>query len=125
MDFQNTDRKVVLIKGDKTKAYEQAIFIMRAGAVPTQIDFVQEAERIVGTHNFAQAQTQVPVHAGTIPKMDYTSYAKAEMLPPPQPATRANKTKQPKKRSRFDAMLNLALITTAAAILILFYLNFM
>lgn len=45
-------KRVILIKGDKTKWYEQAIFIMRPDAAPNKIpkDFVAEAEKIINNY---------------------------------------------------------------------------
>ncbi|MCL2171685.1 MAG: hypothetical protein FWB71_05970, partial [Defluviitaleaceae bacterium] len=44
------NRRVILVKGDESKWYEQAIFILRPGrdgAAGAPLDFVKEAERIV------------------------------------------------------------------------------
>jgi len=103
----NTNRKVVLVRGDKSKGYEQAIFILRADGYRKNVDFVQEAERIVN---------KVAPAGGA--KFDY---AKAEMMPAAAPMTPPPKKK---KTSRFDAMLNLALVITGAAVVIFFVLNF-
>lgn len=48
----NGKKRVILISGDKTKWYEQAIFIVKPGAdkgdIPT--DFVAEAEKIINEY---------------------------------------------------------------------------
>ena len=118
MDTNNTNRKVVLVKGDKNKGYEQAIFILRTDGYKKTVDFVKEAERIVSTGNFA------PHVAAVSPKFDYASYARAEMLPP-QKAMAPRVAKKAKKHSRFDTMLNLALIVTGIAVVALFAVNFL
>lgn len=58
-------QRVILIKGDHSKWYEQAIFIVRQ-SVPgnkVPVDFVQEAERIVngymGVSNYTPPQKAV------------------------------------------------------------------
>ena len=45
--------RVVLVKGDATKWYEQAIFIVNtnAPAESMPLDFVAEAEKIIGEYN--------------------------------------------------------------------------
>jgi len=65
MGIYDSKRKVVLIKGDKSKSYEQAIFILRAGAIENGIDFVKEAEKIMNaahinnpTAHIGQARTK-------------------------------------------------------------------
>jgi len=119
MDAYNTNRKVVLVRGDKSKGYEQAIFILRADGYRKSVDFMKEAEKIVQTRNFSGKNAA--------PKFDYASYAQAEMLPapsPPQTVARAV-PKKAKTRNRFDTMLNFALIVTGLAVVVLFALNFM
>jgi len=47
------DEKIILIKGDESKWYEQAIFIVKKNIEvdnPEPIDFVAEAEKIIGGH---------------------------------------------------------------------------
>lgn len=47
--------RVILIKGDRSKWYDQAIFIMKKN-IPTNkipVDFVAEAERIISDRNGA------------------------------------------------------------------------
>jgi len=118
VDTNNTNRKVVLVKGDKSKGYEQAIFILRTDGYKKTVDSVKEAERNVSTGNFA------PHAAAASPKFDYSSYARAEMLPP-QKASAARVARKVKKRNSFDVMLNLALIVTGIAVVALFAVNFL
>jgi len=122
MDIYDNNRKVVLVRGDKAKGYEQAIFILSAGAHEKNIDFIKEAEKIINSRSFTTAA------AGHLPKYNSENYARAEMLPP-QPAPRTTATRQTpknkKKTSRFDVMLNFALVVTGIAVVVLFSLNFM
>jgi len=57
MELYDSKRKVVLVRGDKNELYEQAIFILRAGANQNHIDFVKEAEKII---NASYASTSAP-----------------------------------------------------------------
>jgi len=41
------NKKVICIKGDKTKAYSQVIFIMKENKPKPVVDFVSEAEKII------------------------------------------------------------------------------
>ena len=119
MDAYNTNRKVVLVRGDKSKGYEQAIFILRADGYRKSVDFVKEAEKIVRARNFSMSDVA--------PKFDYADYAQAEMLPAPSPSQAAVRVvpKKAKTRNRFDVMLNFALVVTGLAVVVLFALNFM
>ena len=93
MELYDTKRKVVLVHGDKNKLYEQAIFILRAGASQSQIDFVKEAERII---NASYINGDTPPAAGR---------------------------KKAKTTSRTDTMLNIALFVVGIAIVALLFLN--
>lgn len=50
------NKKIILIKGDNSNWYEQAIFIMRTDIAPKNVpvDFVLEAEKII--NNYMQKQ---------------------------------------------------------------------
>ncbi|MCL2397794.1 MAG: hypothetical protein FWC93_06970 [Defluviitaleaceae bacterium] len=98
MGIYHSNRKVVLVKGDKNKGYEQAIFILRADGRESGIDFVREAERIIN---------------GQCSKI-------AEM----PPAVAVHK-KRAKSGPRFDIKLSLALAVAGAALLALFFFNFL
>jgi len=95
MELYDSKRKVVLVRGDKSKLYEQAIFILHAGASQHQMDFVKEAERIINA-----------------------SYIADNAPPVPAPSPRRAKT-----TSRTDVMLNIALFATGIAIVALLFLN--
>jgi len=43
--------RVILVKGDATKWYEQAIFIVNTNADTMPVDFVAEAEKIISDYN--------------------------------------------------------------------------
>jgi len=127
MDTYDKKRKVVLVRGDKNKLYEQAIFILREGVAEENIDFVKEAEKIInkqgGAIHWAGKQGSGYAAGYVMPQpMPPVNYAKAEMLPAPAPA--ASK-KTAKKSGRLDIMLNFALILTGITILALFILNMM
>ena len=98
MELYDSKRKVVLVRGDKNKFYEQAIFILRAGASQNQIDFVKEAEKIINA-SYVGAPTDT------------------QQAPP------ASARKKAKTTSRTETMLNLALFATGIAIVALLFLN--
>ena len=52
----NTNERVILIKGDATKWYNQAIFIVKKEIPPDKIpvDFVSEAEKIINGYIISQ-----------------------------------------------------------------------
>jgi len=45
--------RVILVKGDATKWYEQAIFIVNTNADTMPVDFVAEAEKIISDYNLS------------------------------------------------------------------------
>jgi len=96
MELYDSKRKVVLVNGDKNGLYEQAIFILRAGAKQNQIDFVKEAEKIINASYSAPAHSTNP------------------------PTRKIYKTKTV---SRADIALNIALFATGIAIVALLFLN--
>ena len=62
--------RVILVKGDSSKWWEQAIFIVNPQAVAEEMptDFVSEAERIVSEYNLRRANRQTaPVIYPPIP----------------------------------------------------------
>jgi len=96
MELYDSKRKVVLVRGDKNKLYEQAIFILRAGASQDQMDFVKEAEKIINASQPSTSTLSIP------------------------PKTSQKRTKI---TSRTETMLNLALFATGIAIVALLFLN--
>jgi len=59
------DKQVILISGDSTKWYEQAIFILPKGQAKTAVpkDFLGEAEGIV--RNYLRDETTPPIPSST------------------------------------------------------------
>jgi len=58
--------RVVLVKGDASKWYEQAIFIVNTNtAAEMPVDFVAEAERIINEFNLKKQTGAAPSHAQT------------------------------------------------------------
>ena len=109
MEISDNKRKVVLLKGDKDKVYEQAIFVLRPMAVEgdMDIDFVQEAERIIN----GQALRHKLVNEYQKHMTVYNpSYNRTKMD--------GNKPSKPKRvKTKLDNFLNGALIVTGAALL--------
>jgi len=95
MELYDSKRKVVLVRGDKSKFYEQAIFILREEAAEKQIDFVKEAEKIIN------AASGIPAAAPS----SIQSRKKIKCTP------------------RANIALNLALLATGLAILAMIFLN--
>ena len=83
----NANERVILIKGDPTKWYNQAIFIVKkeipANKIP--VDFVAEAERIINNYLVGQSRKN--------PKEIQN-----------KPVVRQ------KKKSRFDFVLNIVML---------------
>lgn len=94
--MNDSKRKVVLVRGDKSKLYEQAIFILRDGALQGQIDFVKEAERIINASSWS----------GATP-----------------PTSNQITEKATKNTSRIDILLNLAIFAVGITIVALLFLN--
>ena len=48
----NDNKRIILINGDSTKWYEQAIFIVKRNAAQNElpVDFVKEAEKIINSY---------------------------------------------------------------------------
>lgn len=111
--------RVILVKGDSTKWYNQAIFIVNRNTPATKmpVDFVAEAERIIYNHVTKQKKHAM---AGGAPA-EYTSPA-PKVLPAPAnyntPATRTG-TKT-KCASKFDFVLNVIMILACVAIVAVF-----
>ncbi|MCL2752873.1 MAG: hypothetical protein FWE44_01840 [Defluviitaleaceae bacterium] len=106
--MDNTNRKIVLLKGDNSKCYEQAIFILRPQAAGmAEIDFVKEAERIISGETLQQKLAE--------------KYGQSE------PSSLRNNTKKdgnskPPKNS-VDKKLNIALIVTGLVLVAAFLYN--
>lgn len=102
--MKSTER-VILVKGDPTKWYNQAIFIVNKDVPATKmpVDFVAEAEKIIYNHIRATKGPGLPA-----------SYAASA----PKAATPAPKPK--KKTGAFDITLNIMMILACVAIVAVF-----
>ncbi|MCL2170299.1 MAG: hypothetical protein FWB74_09800 [Defluviitaleaceae bacterium] len=112
-------RKVVLLKGDRDKWYEQAIFIMRHGVDEEEIDFVKEAEKIINNQ---------ALHDSILEKYeDNALFAPPAALAAPAPAPPKEKAgvKTQATATRLDFKLNLALLIVGIGVLALFVYNFL
>ena len=108
------NKRVILITGDRTKWYDQAIFIVKKDALPTElpIDFVEEAERIIqnyitngGSTNPSigqKAKAEYAVTRDTGPSYTQTAPAKA--------------TASKQKKKRTDLIIHLAMLACCAAL---------
>jgi hypothetical protein len=105
--------RVILIKGDATKWYNQAIFIVNQNTPATKmpVDFVAEAEKIIYNHMARQK------HPATLKKVA----APAASICPELPPSRAAQPRSAKKKaSKFDFVLNLVMILACIAIVAVF-----
>ena len=95
--------RVILIKGDSTKWYNQAIFIVNKEIPATKmpVDFIAEAEKIIYNHMLKEKK--------------YTS---------PSPVLPSVIRKKP-KTSAFDFTLNLVMIFACIAIIAVFVYGMM
>ena len=107
--------RVILIKGDSTKWYNQAIFIVNQDTPKHKmpVDFVAEAERIINNY---MARNQKPVSIGG-GSLDVAPVAVATL---PKPAVAKTAARPRKKTSRFDVVLNLLLVLACIAIVAAF-----
>ena len=107
--------RVILIKGDSTKWYDQAIFIVNRNMPQERIpvDFVAEAESII--NNYVTKKGGQP--AGLSGHSGYAS--------PVVPAYTPKAYKKPQKNRRFDLVLNAVMALGCLAIAIVFILGMM
>jgi len=118
-----SDRKVVLVKGDASKGYEQAIFIIRSDSKrATTTDFVREADVLSAKAGFCGSTAAIKQVKPPI-RIDRAAYAKAEGLPPPTVCDKAGNKKAKRRGSRFDMRLNMALVIVGLAIIWLIAFN--
>ena len=114
---KNIDKKerVILIKGDSSKWYEQAIFIVNQNTPKSQIpvDFVAEAEKIIqnhirksyGSQSGSEKSKNVNKNSRNV-GIAYTSVpANNDMS-----NMRTGMTKAKKSRKRFDYILNTIMV---------------
>ena len=105
-----TNERVVVIKGDATKWYSQAVFIINPGtpAEKIPIDFVAEAENIIFNYMARKHKNMDSLHA----YMDY--------CPPPAIVTAPDKRPAIKKRFRREFMLYMLMIAACIAMAAVF-----
>jgi len=119
--MQENQRRVVMLRGTKDKWYEQAIFILRDGAMQGEMDCLKEAERIVNGHGmqniladkYKPAPAPIYLPTNTSPAPAQVSQRKSEPAPPP------------KRNKRFDSFLNISLIVIGIAVMALIAYHFM
>ena len=94
--------RVILIKGDESKWYEQAIFIVNQDIPKDQIplDFVAEAEKIIHNH----VRKKYDKNFGNKVGIAYASPTPKQWAA--APATAPKRTKKSAKKKRFDYALN-------------------
>jgi hypothetical protein len=111
--------RVILVKGDATKWYNQAIFIVNQNTPATKmpVDFVAEAERIIYNHVTKKQKGAGPAA--------YTSQAKVSPAPHSNFNAPAMRTGTKKKVSKFDVMLNIVMILACIAIIAVFVYGIM
>lgn len=120
-EYMGRKERVILIKGDATKWYEQAIFIVNKDIPPENIpvDFVAEAEKIINNYIIKKRQKAYTALAPT--KNSNVAIATA---PVSIPAT-APVQKKAKKRGWFDFMLNAFMVLGCLAIVIILAIGFL
>jgi len=105
--------RVILIKGDSTKWYNQAIFIVNQNTPATKmpVDFVAEAEKIIYNH---MAKQKYPA----ISKRDAApaAYTYQGCTTTKRSAAHGSRTAAKRKMSKFDFVLNLIMILACVAI---------
>ena len=109
--------RVILIKGDATKWYNQAIFIVNQDTPPEKmpVNFVAEAEKII--NNYMEREKR-----GTLPSAKSHSPA----IAPAKPAThQAKSAKAKKKGSKTDFVLNMLMVLACVAIVAVFVYGMM
>ncbi|MCL2225437.1 MAG: hypothetical protein FWB96_10780 [Defluviitaleaceae bacterium] len=110
--------RVILIKGDPTKWYNQAIFIVNQNTPATKmpVDFVAEAERIIYNHMARQKYQATSKKAAAPAAYTYPEYPtkQASSVAP------ASRTAAKKSASKFDFVLNMIMILACIAIVAVF-----
>jgi len=111
--MNDSNRKVVLLKGDNNKWYEQAIFIMRQGQNADEIDFVKEAEKIINSQmlysqiadKYEEQKILMPATTAIVPAGTAAA-----------PKVQVVNKKPQAQPSKLDFTLNLTLLIVAIAI---------
>ena len=97
--------RVILIKGDESKWYEQAIFIVNQDIPQSKIpvDFVAEAEKIIHNH----VRKKYDKNYGNKVGIAYTSPTSSAVATRPAVKPKAKmQTKKSAKKKHFDYVLN-------------------
>jgi len=118
--------RVILVKGDPHKWYDQAIFIINPAAKRDSlpVDFVAEAERIINGYMDKSRRAAPQAVTGFAPGTG-TSTVSALALPAQSTAaTAAKPTKKSASKSRADFWLTLLMMMGCVAIAILFFYGF-
>ncbi|MCL2236603.1 MAG: hypothetical protein FWB98_09230 [Defluviitaleaceae bacterium] len=114
----DSNRKVVMLKGTRDKWYEQAIFILKEGAVQGEMDCIKEAERIIngrGLQNILADKYNYTTPPAYIPAATTAQIAQKK------PGTTAT----PQKNKKLDSFLNMGLILTGIAVVALITYHFL
>jgi len=113
--------RVILLKGDATKWYDQAIFIVNQNAPPGKmpVDFVAEAERIINSYMAKEKRPPISNGAGGVATTPHLHSTAVKALPVKAPA------KAKAKKGGFDFMLNLMMILACIAIVVVFLYGMM
>jgi hypothetical protein len=109
--------RVILVKGDATKWYNQAIFIVNKDIPATKmpVDFVAEAEKIIYSH-MAKEKTK----KAAVPAVYTSPPPKASFAAPTSCNAPATRTGTRKKTSTFDFVLNCVMVLACVAIVAVF-----
>ena len=126
MQPKSGNRQVIMINGDNSKWYEQAIFILRSNAKKTDIDLMKEAEKIINNNSQFGMIADYNIMEYNVPESIYTTkpiQQNKKIQQKPQVIKKESK-KQVKKSRNLDFMLNFAIILVAMAIVWVVFQNF-
>lgn len=116
--MKGNQRRVVMLHGTKDKWYEQAIFILRDGAIQGEMDCLKEAERIVNGDSMqnilAENYKASPIPIG-LP---------VNISPPISPQKQSQQPTS-KRNKKIDSFLNISLIVTGIGLMALIAYHFM
>ncbi|MCL2577086.1 MAG: hypothetical protein FWE27_03435 [Defluviitaleaceae bacterium] len=115
--MMGSTERVILIKGDSTKWYNQAIFIVNQNTPATKmpVDFVAEAEKIIYNHMARQKYPATSKKVAAPAEYTYPDFKKTAYSVAP-----ASRTAAKKKTSKFDFVLNMIMILACIAIVAVF-----
>jgi len=114
--------RVILIKGDATKWYNQAIFIVNQGTPQEKmpVNFVAEAEKIINSYLERERTKSLPKGQAVVGTV---SAPAALAVPAPRanvPAKAAEQHKNKKSGKKIDFILNMMIVVACTAIVALF-----